>query len=374
MGSMSKIMDKRGEEPVVEQHETTPEDAATASENETVASQEFEGGTPVDEDAEGVEQSVDQAPEGATATEDSFEAAEGDEGAAALAEDEQLAVDPALFDTADVDEPADAETPPEQPAPVSNFHASKASVVAAAVTDEIVNWDPQRVDPAVIAYHNRFAAIVEQYRSLRARVLSLSSKQQYRVLVITSSVPEEGKSVTTVNLAIAMAEGGDQRIVVADADFRRASLARMLGIEGEPGLAEVLAGRATLEEVIRPTPYPNLKVIPAGKVGASGYADLLSAARVQETFAQLRKAFSFCLLDTPPVTTVSDVSLLAPHCDGAFMVIEMGRTPEPTVQLAVRALQTTRLEVLGCILSRHGQQHKYYYDRYRGYYYHRQPT
>jgi capsular exopolysaccharide synthesis family protein len=182
-------------------------------------------------------------------------------------------------------------------------------------------------------------------------------------------VPREGKSVTTVNLGLVMAEGGEHNILIADADFRRTSLARMLGIKGAPGLAELVRGEAELSEVLQPTPCPNLKIIPAGTSAGKSYAELLSGPPARAILADFRALFHYTFLDTPPVTTVSDVSMLAPHCDGTIMVIEMRRTPEPTVQQAVRTLQTNNVKVLGCILSRHPDRPSRYYDRYYYNYY-----
>lgn len=267
-----------------------------------------------------------------------------------------------------IDAVAEIERESRSAANETRFAAAPASVVAAANSDETSPWDPKRVDASVVAFHNRYSSICEQYRGVRARLSAMNAEQQNRVIVITSSVPEEGKSVTTINLGVTMAEGGEHRILIADTDFRRSSVAKMVGVQAAPGLAEVFLGKAALEEVIRPTPYPNLKIIPAGRPGAIAYGDLLASPRIPEIMAQLRSAFTWCFLDTPPVTTVSDVSLLAPIADGALMLVEMGRTPEPTVQLAVRTLQTNNVNVLGAILSRHRDERKQYYDRYYGYY------
>jgi capsular exopolysaccharide synthesis family protein len=143
----------------------------------------------------------------------------------------------------------------------------------------------------------------------------------------------------------------------------------MLGIEPSPGLAELIQGTATLAEALRPTHVPNLKVITAGSVSGKKYGELVGASAVRTVLAELSNTFDYSFLDTPPVNTVSDVSMLAPHCDGAIIVIEMGRTPEPSVQEAIRMLQTTNVRILGCLLSRHDDQRGHYYERYYSYYY-----
>lgn len=225
-------------------------------------------------------------------------------------------------------------------------------------------WDARRVDPVVVAFHDPYSAICEQYRSVRARLLTMNAAHEPQVFAITSAIPEEGKSVSTLNLSLVMAEGGEHRILVVDADFRRTSLARMLGIAAEPGLAEVLRGEVLLERALQPSPIPNLQVLPAGKVVNSAYGELLGGPGVGAVIEQLRGMSDYTFVDTPPVTTVSDVCLLAPYCDGAVVVIQMCRTPEPTVQQAVRTLQANNVKIVGTILSRFRDRGSGYYERY----------
>jgi capsular exopolysaccharide synthesis family protein len=236
---------------------------------------------------------------------------------------------------------------------------------------DTVVWDPRRVDPVVVAFHDRYSAICEQYRSVRARLITMNTNRTPRVLAITSAIPEEGKSVSTLNLSLVMAEGGEHRIAIIDADFRRTSIARMLGISESPGLAEVLRNEVPLEEALQPTPFPNLKVLPAGNVPDGVYGELLGGPNVNAVLAELRQSFDYAFLDTPPITTVSDVCLLAPQCDGAIIVVQMRRTPEPTVQQAVRTLQANNVKVLGSILSRFRERAAGYYDHYYSSYYYR---
>jgi receptor protein-tyrosine kinase len=241
----------------------------------------------------------------------------------------------------------------------------------AAADTRTCEWDPRKVDPAVVAFRDRYSAICEQFRSIRARLLTMNTARAAQAIAITSAIPEEGKSVSAVNLALTMAEGGEHRIVVADADFRRTSLARMLGVPPEPGLAEVLHGDVSLEQALQPTPLPNLRLLTAGRVRDNAYAELLGSSNLPLVLNQLRDRFDYTFLDTPPVTTVSDVCLLAPHCDGAIVVIQMRRTPEPTVQQAVRTLQANNVKVLGTILSRFRERGAGSYEHYYSSYYYR---
>ncbi len=230
-------------------------------------------------------------------------------------------------------------------------------------------WDAARVDPAIIAFHECTSSICEQYRAVRARLLTMNRPGKRQAIIITSSVPQEGKSVTTLNLAIVMAGGREHSILIADADLRRSSIARMLGIDTHgPGLAELFGGQAALSDVIRPTPYPNVKLITAGGHHQRDYGELLGSSTARSAIDEMRHSFDYTFIDTPPVTTVSDVSLLAPNCDGAILVIKMRRTPEPTVQAALRTLQTNNVRIFGSLLVRYREERAGYYDRYYRYY------
>jgi len=229
-------------------------------------------------------------------------------------------------------------------------------------------WDPRRIDSAVIAFHDRYSAVCEQFRSIRARLLSMNSAGTHRVIAITSSIPQEGKSACAMNLGIVMAEGGEHLTLIADADFRRSSIGKMLGLEQRPGLAELIRGSASLPEVLCSTPFPNLYVLPPGKHAPDNLAELLGCSAAREVLVQLRRSFAYTFVDLPPVNTVSDVSMLAPACDSAILVVQMHRTPEPAAAQAVRTLQANNVKLLGCIITRCSDRRSFYYDRY-GYYY-----
>ena len=232
-------------------------------------------------------------------------------------------------------------------------------------------WAPERVDPVIVAFHDRYSAVCEQYRSVRARLLAMNTSRVPQVLAITSAIPEEGKSVSTANLGLIMGEGGEHRILIVDADFRRTSLARMLGVPSTPGFADVIRGECTLAEALHATPFPNLKILPAGKVADKSYGELLGHPGTKTVLDGLRAMFDYTFVDTPPVATVSDVCLIAPHCDGVLLVVQMCRTPEPTVQQAVRTLQASNVRIIGTLLSRFRERGAGYYDRYyySSYYY-----
>lgn len=262
---------------------------------------------------------------------------------------------------------------------VSSLSAGQDSSGSDLKTPE---WHPQPiVDPsgfeiheAVVAYHDKATEITEQYRSLRARLIAQNSTGENQVVAITSSIPREGKSVTTLNLSWVMSEVRHFRVLMLDGDFRRSSLASMLGISEFPGFADLLRGESRLEDVIRPTPVPNLQIITAGTTQEFNAAELLSTQKTGSILQELKRRYHYVFVDTPPASTVSDASVLAPWCTGVLFIVRMGKTPERIAKSTVRQLQANNVHILGCVLAGH-RDNSTRYRRYYGYYkYYSDPT
>lgn len=223
------------------------------------------------------------------------------------------------------------------------------------------------IHDSIVAYHDKAAEITEQYRALRSRLTAQNTTAENSVVAITSSIPQEGKSVTTLNLSWVMAEIKHFRILMIDGDFRRSSLANMLGISEYPGLADLLRGEARLNEVIRPTPLPNLSVITAGTTQEFNAAELLSTQKTGNILQECKRRFQYTFIDTPPASTVSDATVLAPWCTGVLFVVRMGKTPEPIAKSTIRLLQANNVNIIGCVLAGH-RERTGRYQRYYGYY------
>lgn len=358
MGSMTKVMQKIREDGAESAEAPPAEASADASPSSADASPSSADGSQTQPVMDASPDSPSSFVEDASSTEQAFSPGDVDESQAPPTVSEQGTGPDVL---------------PEEPAAAPEADRSQIApgVVGTLADDRTTAWDPKRVDPVVVAFHDRYSAICEQYRSVRARLLAMNSTRTHQVIALTSSVPEEGKSVSTINLGLALAEGGEHRILIVDADFRRTLIARMLGVPSKPGLAEVLRGDVDPREAVQATPLPNLKLIPAGEVRDNAYGDLLGRASTAGVLDRFRTEFDYTFLDTPPVTTVSDVCLLAPGCDGVIMIVEMHRTPEPTVQQAVRTLQANNVKVLGCMLSRFRDRGARYYDYHYSDYYKR---
>lgn len=255
--------------------------------------------------------------------------------------------------------------------------ASESSVPGTAIDDALASARVEVREAAapvaglsesLVPFYERSALVTEQYRSLRTRLLSQNLDNEHRIIAITSAVPKEGKSVTTLNLGCILAEIRHLKVCVVDGDFRRSSLAHMLSQSTGPGLADVLAGQAAYENVLRDTMIPNLKFMPAGSTKGRSAAELLTSSSASPIFRRMQREFHYTIVDTPPTTTVTDVGIIGQMCHGVIMIVRLHRTHEAAAKRAVRLLQVNNIPILGCLLvGRDAPGTRYYYGYGYGY-------
>jgi capsular exopolysaccharide synthesis family protein len=230
---------------------------------------------------------------------------------------------------------------------------------------------------SLVPFFERSSLVTEQYRALRTRILSQNLNYEHRVLAVTSAVPKEGKSVTSLNLGCILAEIRHLKVLVVDGDFRRSSLAQMLNQPSGPGLADVLAGTAQYDDVIRRTPIANLSFMPAGSTQGRSAAELLATASAMPAFKRMQNDFHYTIVDTPPATTVTDVGIIGQMCSAVIMLVRLHRTHEADAKRAVRLLQVNNIPIMGCLLVGrdsfgghygYGYGYRYNYYRYHNYY------
>jgi polysaccharide biosynthesis transport protein len=209
----------------------------------------------------------------------------------------------------------------------------------------------------------------EAFRALRTSLVFSSGGEERRVIALTSAQPLEGKTTTACNMAIALALGGS-RVLLIDADMRRPSVSRTLGIENNIGLSHLLTGQATARQTIRRTGVQNLWVMTAGLTPPNP-SELLSSERMKTLIANLQDGpFQWILIDTPPVLAVTDAVIIAPWVSGVVFVIGSEMTQRRLSERAIETLMTSRPHLLGAVLNRVDiVRNKYYYSRYYGYKY-----
>jgi capsular exopolysaccharide synthesis family protein len=205
-------------------------------------------------------------------------------------------------------------------------------------------------------------AVVESYRSLRTKLLQQQAAEPFHTLLLTSSNPQEGKTVTTLNLAFSFSMLPGFKVLLVDGDLRRGSLGTLLGADGYPGLSNLIEGSAAFEDVVLKNPNTP-HILPRGTSNASP-AELLHSPHLGAHFGRLADYFSLVLIDSPPVNLVTDAHLLAASCDAVLVVARAFVTTRKGLEKAVQELQPFR--ILGTVLNcgTRAQTHK----KYRGYY------
>ena len=206
----------------------------------------------------------------------------------------------------------------------------------------------------------------EQFRTLRSRLYQMRAAQTLRTLLVTSSLPAEGKTFVTNNLAQAIVRQPDRRVLIIDADLRCSRLHVPLGAPLSPGLTEYLRGQADEMAVLQHGLEGNLCFIPGGNEVADP-SELLSNGRLKTLLDRLAPAFDWIILDSAPLLPVADSSFLADLVDGVLLVVRAGSTPAQTAQRACQELQGRN--VVGVVLNAVDPQEAYgsYYSSAYGY-------
>jgi protein-tyrosine kinase len=204
------------------------------------------------------------------------------------------------------------------------------------------------INPALTAHGS------EQFRTLRSRLYQMRSSQTLRTLLVTSSVPAEGKTFVTNNLAQAIVRQPDRRALIIDADLRCSRLHVPLGAPASPGLTEYLKGEVDEMATIQHGLEGNLCFIPGGSQ-VTNPSELLTNGRLRVLLDRVAPVFDWIILDSAPLLPVADSSFLADLVDGVLLVVRAGQTPAETAQRACQELQGRN--VVGVVLNAVGPDH-----------------
>lgn len=205
----------------------------------------------------------------------------------------------------------------------------------------------------------------EAFRSLRTNLQFIGVDHQPRSLVVTSCLPGEGKSSTSANLAITLAQAG-WRVLLVDGDLRRPSIPGYLGIEGAVGLTDVLIDKARLEDVVQSWSEPNLSVLPSGRIPPNP-SELLGSQGMRQILTRLAGEYDMVIVDAPPLLPVTDAATLAAICDGTLLVARYGRTRREHVTRVVDLLLPVNAWVVGSVLNFTPSRSSLYYGYGYGY-------
>jgi polysaccharide biosynthesis transport protein len=215
--------------------------------------------------------------------------------------------------------------------------------------------------------------MAESYRALRTSLLLSNLGAPPKTIMITSALPQEGKTTTSINCAVVLAQKG-VRVLLIDADLRRPSVHKILGMGPRSGLSNVLTGSATLEDAITRSPVlPNLSVLAAGTPPPNP-AELLASANMRDMLEHLRGEYDHIVVDTPPALSVTDAVVLSPRADAIVLVIRSGHTTKQALRRSRDILTQVNAKISGVLLNAvdlSSPDYHYYYEyqgKYAGYY------
>jgi capsular exopolysaccharide synthesis family protein len=236
-------------------------------------------------------------------------------------------------------------------------------------------WNPDDLSAHRLDKLKQQGGVAESYRVVRSAIIFSTPREKLRSMLVTSAVPREGKTTTCVNLAIGFSQVED-RVLLIDADLRRGEIHKYFGFDKDKGLADILLGEATAEEVIKRGDVPKLDVITSGAYPANP-AELLLGWRLKEFLDWAYKHYDRVVVDCPPVMGIADSAILGSAVDGVLFIIWAGRTSRRYVRVAKMTAVSRGAKVFGFVLNnlepgRVGYYHyyPYYYSYYsRGYYY-----
>ncbi|PIU42209.1 MAG: capsular biosynthesis protein [Candidatus Omnitrophica bacterium CG07_land_8_20_14_0_80_42_15] len=217
-------------------------------------------------------------------------------------------------------------------------------------------------DKKVIVLFDPLSPEAESYRSLRTNILRYNLDRPPKVLLLTSAHPEEGKSITSVNLAIVMAEIGKKTLLV-DCDLRRPSVHGILGMDKTPGLSEVLYGTEEWDRVLKSCGIENLYIITSGTIPQNP-SEIIGSDKARAFLEEVKNVFDVIILDAPCILAVTDGLILSSLADGVLNVIMAEKTPREAVMRTISMLKDVKGKILGIVFNKVNLRRSHYYYYY----------
>lgn len=227
--------------------------------------------------------------------------------------------------------PGDVEKPPKRPARRS---PSKGDV-----------------DRHIVAFHQPLSGLTENFKHIRVVIQNMLPEGSNKVVMFTSANRGEGKTMSSLNFAAAVAHDTSRRIVIVDADMRDPHIHEVLGIKAHRGFGDLLTTDAPAASAVVHTPIPGLSAVLCGE-RPERPAELLGTERARQIFLDLKRQFDMVVVDTPPVLPVSDTVNMASFADGVIIIVEEARTSRKKVERAVHLLNNANASVMGFLLNK----------------------
>lgn len=222
----------------------------------------------------------------------------------------------------------------------------------------------------LIGEETRHSMAAEAYRTLRTNISLSQVDRPIQSLLVTSCIPREGKSTTVANLGVTFAMA-QKKVLIIDADLRRPILHRLFGIPNNQGLTHTLSDAVEFDQVLSPTKVPNLWVVTCGIIPPNP-SELLGSQKMRGFIERAKQQFDLVLLDSPPISSLADASILGAIVDGVLFIVKVNMANRDLISKAKEQLQTVGANIIGVVLNdvdvkRDGYYRYYYYYNYEYY-------
>lgn len=218
---------------------------------------------------------------------------------------------------------------------------------------------------SLVTLADKASPVAEQYRTIRTNIQFASASRKMQTVVVTSAGSGEGKSTTTANLAVVLADSG-QRVLLVDADMRKATVHKTFHLTNDTGLSLYLSSNQQIEAVVQPTSIANLSILTAGPKPPNP-SELLGSKRMDQFLEDACRLYDVILFDMPPVVAVTDAQIMASKVDGTLMVVREEVTRKDALVNAKKLLDLVQAHILGVVYNGaengRGQDYYYYYGK-----------
>jgi capsular exopolysaccharide synthesis family protein len=231
-----------------------------------------------------------------------------------------------------------------------------------------MNGASKEIPVELISVHSPKSTASEAYRGLRTSILLSSADNKPRVIMVTSAGPLEGKTLTSSNMAVTMARS-HQSVLLIDGDMRRPRVHKVFKTDHKKGLSGILAGTDKTADVVIETPVKGLYLLPVGQIPPDP-SELIGSKTMGRLLSSLKEKFEIIIIDTPPLTAVTDALVLSQFVDGVMLVTRTGITPRQVIKASLEQLQAAKANILGVVLNgvNTGKDSYYYSHYYYSYY------
>lgn len=219
------------------------------------------------------------------------------------------------------------------------------------------------VEDLILDEHAPFA-VVEAYKTIRTNMMFVLASSEKKRIVVSSAMPNEGKSTTALNVGIAFSQMG-HKVLLIDGDMRKPTIYKKLKLNNSKGLSSILVGFCKLREAVRNV-YPNFDVLTSGPIPPNP-SELLSSENMTTLLDGLQDFYDYIIIDTPPINVVTDSLVLTPKTDGLVMVVREGQTTHEQLKKALNSVEFADVKLLGTILNgdrpeggKYGYNYHYY--------------